>query len=287
MNRKEFLANILYASGMLSICRKLVTANNGYLPILGYHRVKPFSRNYAYDEHLISATPEQFLWQMQHIKNYYTPIKLVDIGKYSATTNWPKRPVIITFDDGFDDNYHYAYPILKQLGIPATFFLTTDYIGSNKSYWFDWVVFLLKKLNVTLLLKTSDGKQSFILEPVNALKQQRPLFGFLKSVSDAERKNLIQQLEQAASINHNPELSIESRAMNWDQAREMSADNLFSFGSHSQSHPALNQLSRETLIAELQLSKQLIETELGKPCETLAYPFGGSDITTADRKSVV
>jgi peptidoglycan/xylan/chitin deacetylase (PgdA/CDA1 family) len=283
MNKKGFLADVLHASGILSICRSVLTQHNGVLPILAYHRVKPLTADYAFDEELISATPEDFLWQMHHIKDHYTPIRLTDIGLYaSSVLPWPKRPVIITFDDGFDDNYHYAYPILKQLNIPATIFLATDYIGSDKIFWFDWVVFMLKKLNAGINLKIDGGGKKFILSAPHLLRQQTELFGFLKSISDAERLKIIIQLENAIKVNHSNVPLAASRAMNWDSVREMSASGCIDFGSHTQSHPALNQLNRDALIYELQGSKQIIEAEIGKPCNTFAYPFGGEDITTAE-----
>jgi peptidoglycan/xylan/chitin deacetylase (PgdA/CDA1 family) len=283
MNKKGFLADLLHATGVLALSRPTLTSHNNILPILAYHRVKPLTSDYAFDEELISATPEDFLWQMQHIKTHYSPIRLADIALYtSSKLPWPKRPVIITFDDGFDDNYHYAYPILKQLNIPATIFLTTDYIGSDKVFWFDWVIFLLKKLSTTVNLTTSDGGKRFLLIPSRSLQQQTDLFGFLKSISDAERLNIIIQLESAAEVTHSNVALAASQAMDWDSVIEMSASGWIDFGSHTQSHPALNQLNRDALIYELQGSKHIIETKTGKPCNTFAYPFGGDDITTPD-----
>lgn len=280
MYKKELFACALAATGALSVCRQWLTPGNNALPILAYHRIKSPVKNYPYDSELISATPEDFLWQMQHIKQHYTPIRLNDVGRYFAKQlAWPARPVIVTFDDGFDDNYHHAFPVLKQLQIPATFFLATDYIGTSNSYWFDQVVLLLKQLTRLLDLKSTNHQ--IRLDPKMALKQQqRALFNLLKEIPDDERQDLVAQLSAAVEVKIDADMLQHSQPMNWEQVREMSATGLMDFGSHTASHPALNQLAHEVLLRELQQSKLKIEQQTGKTCDIMAYPFGGNEITT-------
>lgn len=284
MNKKKILADVLSATGVLSGCRHLLTPHNAILPILAYHRIKPVDTDYPFDSELISATPEEFLWQMQHIKHYYNPIRLSELGNYfSGQTPWPARPVVITFDDGFDDNYHYAFPVLQQEDIPATIFVTTDYIDSSTSYWFDFAVFLLKKLTIKTELKTADNQFAILLDPGLSIKTlQRELFIFLKRIPDVARQEILQKLSQAVDVysNPNPLSLLHSKAMTWDNIREMSNSGVVDIGSHTLSHPILNQISREQLVEELQQSKQLIENKTGKPCYIMAYPFGGDDITS-------
>jgi peptidoglycan/xylan/chitin deacetylase (PgdA/CDA1 family) len=288
MNKKALLAKVLSVTGTLSVCRALFTPTNDVLPILAYHRVKPLEDDYPFDKELISAAPEEFFWQMQHVKNYYDPIKLTDLHLFfSGELPWPKRPVIITFDDGFDDNYHHAYPILKKLQVPATLFLATDYIGATETYWFDYTVFLLKQLKQSLTLHTSDkhcsdkGSKTLVLDPQKPFsKQQRDLFLLLKTIPDCERHEVLKQLSAAVNVQPDETGRKHSRPMTWNNVREMIDSGVINIGSHTLSHPALNQLPREQLINELQKSKQKIETETGRPCDILAYPFGGEEITS-------
>ena len=92
--------------------------------ILNYHSVHP--------THGTSTRPEDFLKQMQYLETNFTVISLSDF--YEIRTRNGKLPVksaMITFDDGYRDNYDYAYPVLKKLGLPATIFITTGFVNDD------------------------------------------------------------------------------------------------------------------------------------------------------------
>ncbi len=99
------------------------------VPILTYHSI-----NYKEGSHFV--TPENFAKQMEYIKKKgYEVITLDELVKSIKSKKRLKRnKVVITFDDGYKDNFEYAYPVLKKLGFPATIFLVTDYIGNEKRF---------------------------------------------------------------------------------------------------------------------------------------------------------
>jgi peptidoglycan/xylan/chitin deacetylase (PgdA/CDA1 family) len=102
---------------------------DGYqtLPILTYHRVgQRVSR--------MVVTPEQFEAQLDYLKrNDYRVIRLADVPEFlEGRRALPRRAVVITFDDGHISSYQYAYPLLVKYGIPATFFLYTDFLGAKE-----------------------------------------------------------------------------------------------------------------------------------------------------------
>ncbi len=93
------------------------------VPILYYHAVND---NINGMEELF-VSPSEFDKQMELLKNNnYTVITFDDLDNLSGI----EKPVIITFDDGYEDNYTYAYPILKKYGFKATIFIVTDFIGN-------------------------------------------------------------------------------------------------------------------------------------------------------------
>ena len=93
--------------------------------ILNYHRVCP---GYHID-------PETFEWQIKTLKEKFIPLTLDDsVSFVKGKLNLKKDGFAITFDDGWADNFIYAYPILKKLNIPATIFISTDFISKNKEY---------------------------------------------------------------------------------------------------------------------------------------------------------
>jgi len=94
------------------------------VPILYYHRINDVVE--GIDE--LHVKPAEFEKQMQYLKdNGYTVITFDDLDK----TEHIQKPVIITFDDGYEDNYTYAYPILKKFGFKATVFLVADFVGNS------------------------------------------------------------------------------------------------------------------------------------------------------------
>lgn len=274
MRKKDILAEGLYRSGAARLAVSLPRANNT-LTILAYHRVLPFDGNFEFDEDLISATPEGFDWQMNHLRKHYNPMsfrqvaELIDRGE-----PLPARSVIVTFDDGFDDNFQYVYPALQKNNVPATFFITTDYIGTDTVFWFDWSVYLCKKLQRDVTLTAPGSRQEVKLLARDAPRERcDKLLRLLKIIPDADRKAMIQELENIVAPRQ--KYFAASKPMSWQQAREMQQGGLVEFGSHTLSHPVLTQMDKAAITNELSASKQLIENNLQTACTTFAYPVGG------------
>ena len=101
------------------------------VPILLYHHITDEEFSGGNEISLIS--PYDFRLHMTALKVHYTPISLRQYYEYVTCTDGsvtiPEKPVIITFDDGYLSNYEIAFPILKELNIPATIFVVTDSVG--------------------------------------------------------------------------------------------------------------------------------------------------------------
>jgi peptidoglycan/xylan/chitin deacetylase (PgdA/CDA1 family) len=100
------------------------------IPVLNYHMVEDYT-----DSHLAVGT-EEFETQMAYLaKRGYTSITPDQLVEYlEKGTSLPEKPVLITFDDGYQDNFTNAYPIMKKYGFTGTIFLITDYIGQDAWY---------------------------------------------------------------------------------------------------------------------------------------------------------
>jgi peptidoglycan/xylan/chitin deacetylase (PgdA/CDA1 family) len=112
-----------------------------YIPILMYHYISeppPDADVYRLD---LSVNPDNFREQMAWLKsNGYQTISLYDLV-YALNIGWPPlpdRPIIITFDDGYVDNYQNAFPILQEFGFTATFFILTDVTDRNDPNYMSW-----------------------------------------------------------------------------------------------------------------------------------------------------
>lgn len=134
MSKQELLAKFidkLIPDVFFKYIGQLFRSNNKLI-VLAYHRIMEFDENFPFDIELISARPQQFEKQIKHISKYYSPITIEELCECHRTkSKIPDRSVLITFDDGFYDNYEYAFPVLKKYNVPATIFVSTDYIDSN------------------------------------------------------------------------------------------------------------------------------------------------------------
>src|SRR3989344_7769160 len=114
--------------------RKISRRFNLGLSILMYHRVT----NFSLDPQLLTVTPERFA---EHVAFLKKTGSLLTIGQFEDIlkkgVSFPPRSTLITFDDGYADNYKEALPILEQAGAEAIFFISTANIGTGKEFWWD------------------------------------------------------------------------------------------------------------------------------------------------------
>lgn len=254
MSKKELLTHILDISGLISL--KLLLKRKNHLLILAYHRVLPKPNDFALDEGVISVSPDIFEEEVKFCKKYFSLINFEQLkNALEGITKLPSNPLIITFDDGYRDNYVYTFPILKKYDVPATIFLTVDYIGTDRIFWWDEVSYYMKKSGYCQKADVDQVLRS------------------LKIVSNKERIRRIKELKNKARI----ELNIDRQVLNWEEIREM-RNNGIEFGSHTMTHPVLSQLeNKEELKYELRESKRIIEDRLGKNVIAFSYPVGGEN----------
>lgn len=99
------------------------------VPILNYHKIDTL-------QHALSILPQDFEEQMDYLsQNGFTTITPDELMAYlNHGKALPEKPVLITFDDGYLDNYANAYPIMKKYGFTATIFLVTNLVGHDERY---------------------------------------------------------------------------------------------------------------------------------------------------------
>ena len=112
----------------------------GYIPTLMYHKIKDQVEN-TEDDQSMSVSTANFEAQLKALLEAgYTPINFKQLKDYlEGKAGLPKKPILITADDGYLCNYTKAYPILKKYNAQATFFVTSLYVGiTNENEHFSW-----------------------------------------------------------------------------------------------------------------------------------------------------
>ncbi|WP_174236084.1 polysaccharide deacetylase family protein [Rhodanobacter sp. L36] len=271
------LGEYCYSSGALRPLQQLRAWWKKDLRILAYHRVLTLDDPGAFDFdlELVSTSAEMFREQMTMVKQRFRPMRMGDvIAALDSGKRLPADAVVVTFDDGYDDNYRVAFPILRELGVPATFFVSTGHIDSGQPFAYDWLVYMLLHTAAAHLVLPELRMDA----PVPADRAgRRELAGEvllrMKGLDDSEQLLLIGRMERDWNMPR-AEAPAYCRPMSWSQVREMHAAG-FEIGSHGVHHKMLAKLSPEELQLELRESKATLERELDQPATLLSYPVGG------------
>jgi len=280
MRKKEVFARLLRAIGGTRAATAMRRRSRSELLVLAYHRILPTEpeAEYPFDIELVSADPEQFDWQMSWISEQFTPMAVSEIVDCLENGRaLPAGAVAVTFDDGFIDNYTHAFPVLRSRSIPACIFLSTEYVGKVKPYWFESIAQLLMSAPVRsirvpaidVLLPRADERRI-------RREDIRLTLSELKRLPDELRRSNMDALEPRLRGLIDARNGFGAHAMDWSHVQEMHRSGM-EFGSHGTSHAVLSRLSDADLARELRDSRLEIEQATGAPVTAIAYPVGGED----------
>lgn len=250
--------------------------------ILMYHRFSHESGGKA-----LSA--EEFEYQVREIARHFRPVtlsKLVD--ELKSTAGPTPKTVVITVDDGYEDFYEVAFPILRKQGVPATVFVTTEFIERKLWLWPDVLEYALDHCveshvevplegsTLEIDLTSADSKKSAWSSLVTASL----------SVPDERMRKLHADLLTVCSVSLPETPTNDYKPLSWDQIRELDRAGI-EIGAHTRTHPALSRIPPERLEDEIAGSKRKIEQELGHPISTFCYPNGTPDDINEQVKATV
>lgn len=113
-----------------AVCAYSMHNTRNSVPVLNYHQINDR------DENALTVHTDQFEAQMKYLADngYHTITPSEMIEAWDNGKELPDKPIIITFDDGYADNYRHAFPILKKYNLKGTIFLISDYIGTYPNY---------------------------------------------------------------------------------------------------------------------------------------------------------
>jgi peptidoglycan/xylan/chitin deacetylase (PgdA/CDA1 family) len=242
---------------------------------LAYHRIG-VSANQPFDDALFSATADEFRAQLIYLRDHFdvlsgdTLLQAIQGGKLAL-----KNPsALITFDDGYRDNFQIAFPILRELRVPAVFFIAVRFVDEPLLTWWDHVAYVVKTTGQTVLNLDYPVSEKIDLREIGPSQAIRRILRIYKQTHEIDQRRFLDQLALEAKVNVDSAALGRELFMSWDQIREMSQAGM-EIGGHTFSHPILSQISEEAQRQELSRSKERLESETKKECRFMAYPVGG------------
>lgn len=279
LSKSKLKSMMLAGSGLRAF--KWWTRPNG-LYCFNYHRIGDATQT-PYDPNVFNSTEEKFEQQVKFFKDNFTLINLDELSELIDLKKVNKdRYALITFDDGYADNYHKAFPILKSNNASATFFLPTGFITNSLIPWWDEIAWMTKQSHAKCLRFGTEAE--FAFAGLSDVQKVRKVLNMVKS-DPRPMCSKIKELEEKLDISFEP-ANHKQLLINWDMAREM-VNGGMTFGSHTSSHRILSHLSTDEQWQEIVESKTVMENELKCSIDSFAYPVGSADSFTLETTELV
>jgi len=249
--------------------------------ILGYHRVT--DRRGA-----LCLSPREFRAQMELLAREWRPLVLDELARAAAAGEVPPGAAAVTFDDGYEDTLTVAAPILRELGIPATVFLTSDRLADAGEHWWDVLerVFLggealpprlalpaLPAVDALPAVVPRDGRALFATATG---PERQATFAALEAACLAatleRRERLLREVAAWSGLDLRPRPS--HRALGAAEVRRLAEVPGIAIGCHSAHHLWLPRQPPDVQRREVAECRTALEDLLQRPVRGFAYPYG-------------
>jgi peptidoglycan/xylan/chitin deacetylase (PgdA/CDA1 family) len=266
---KTVVRNLLRRVGAFAPFR---LANRNKALILMYHRFTNHEDEYA-------TSMRAFECHLRYLKTHYRIVSLSQIADHLRQgKTLPPRLAAITIDDGYQDAYEIAFPLLRHYGVPATLFVVTDFIERKTWLWTDKLKFMTPRTSARWLEVTFNNLISRI--ELNDDKSRRlaaaHINSLLKRQSNQCKEMTISQISESLGVALPVAPPDEFRPLSWQEVCELDRAGI-EIGSHTVTHPILTRIDQERLQSELCASKVQLETVLGRSVDLFCFPNGDYD----------
>jgi len=281
---RRFAARFLYISGAIGIYRRVALRNR--VLVLMYHRVMPWEEGTSAAFEGMRVDPANFEQQMACLRKQFRILGLNDILKhFRDRTPFPPNSCLVTFDDGWKDNYSHAYPVLCRYEVPAVVFLSVGHIGTRERFWQERTFNALRGIREEVRRHPDSPARNRRLPggikieelaawPEEKFREEvREQIRGLKKFPLSRIEPIVEEFSECAGPsshgNFEPFLS-------WEDVLTMSRGGI-DFGSHGMRHEILTHVSPEEVREEARTSKAIIEERTRKSVHAFSYPNGNHD----------
>src|SRR6266571_7391214 len=258
------VAACFYYSGLVRLGHWWAQHSDRRLIILNYHRA---SGGDLRRQLLCLRRHYRIMHLEDALEEFYTP------HKEKKLRHDPRIPLVLTFDDGYRDNYTHAFALARELQVPFTIFLIPGYIESGEPFW--WREGELVR-NAQVDEVTIEGRTYRLRQSNERHLLAQAIYTHVRhSRSVAERETFLETVRLALAVPSSAFSEEAIRPLTWEQVCEMEQSGWVSFGAHTMHHPILANLSDPAEVyREVAECRALLEQRLGHPVRTFAYPVG-------------
>lgn len=244
--------------------------------VLMYHRVLPDEECGDYPFPSLVMPLSMFERQMQWLARHSRVVPLATaVEAWQNGDRGSGEPrVVVSFDDGYSDNVDIAAPVLDRLGLPGTFFVTTDFVAGRGSMWYDRAAIAVRVLGMARVAAiVGEHGLTAPLPDALAVHGRAAWVEVLKPCKPAVRRSVVEALERDC----NGRLDLTGfRSMTPADVRRL-CDRGHEVGAHSVSHEILTTVDDDQLDSELRESRRLVAAWSGREVSGFCYPNGSLD----------
>lgn len=280
MVSKTLLASyVLDRSGLGSLLRHS-GGHRGFVA-LNCHRIG-YPERCEFDRGVFSATPEAFEQRLAFLKKECDVILPTDIK------DLPRRGrgnyAMITFDDGYRDNYDTALPLLRAANLKATFFVATGFIGQARFAWWDEIAWMVRNSTRQFVGPRAMFPACLTLEGPERQHAIELLLAVCKTWPPDKIQLFLDDLAEATGSGRPPAQLARPLWMDWDMVTRLHEAGM-AVGGHTMHHPILATLPRRDQEMEISGCALALEEHLKVPMRVFSYPRGKPDAFNSDTRA--
>jgi len=274
---------LLFMAGIFGILHLLRYINRNKIVIFMLHGIVE-DKEYSWETIRKQCSLGRFENVLKVLRRYFEFISMEDAVQM-LSGKVPLRPycAVLTFDDGYRNNYELALPVLEKYNIPAIYFISTGNIDSQKPHWFDMMDYVIQHNSRSIKMEV--GGKIYTFENDDNERLAKEFRRFLFDCNNSQGEDDIELISKIYAIikkweikegkNVKEILNGDSRTamMSWKHVGILSSKGI-EIGSHTVDHCRLGTIAKDEIYRQLEKSKMDIEKHLGKACKYLSYPNG-------------
>ncbi|HWS14823.1 MAG TPA: polysaccharide deacetylase family protein [Candidatus Methylomirabilis sp.] len=225
---------------------------------------------------------------MACLRKRFHLLSLADFRRHLQDRNpFPANSCLVTIDDGWKDNYTYAYPVMKRYEIPAVIFLSVGHIGTRQRFWQERIISGLhriredSRMDPDISARNRNLSEGIKIEELIALPEGkfrmevREQIRSLKKFPLSRIEPIVHAIEACAGMTGPPSIEGDS-FLSWEEIEKMSRGGI-DFGSHGLTHEILTNIAADEVRKEALESRRIIEERIQKSVYAFSYPNGDND----------